>query len=315
MRPAPPSGCYNGAMERDKLSPGSPLLGALIYADAALELIPRLLDRGFESFQIAFWGDTGGCDLPALADKLAAALEGSGARASSLGVYGNTLDPEGGTLPSLVALIDAAPRFGVPLVSCFAGRLPGHSVPDSIPRWKEVFTPLSEKAEAKGLRICLENCRLGDTWKAGKWNIAINPDAWELLFSALPGAPIGLEWEPSHQILAFADPLAQLEAWAPRVLHVHGKDATLDRRALALRGAYGSTKTGREALPGSGDTDWCALIATLLRAKYSGSIDVEPPCEDGKREAAFESYEKAFSALSSARRAAECVATRMQPEE
>jgi sugar phosphate isomerase/epimerase len=301
-------------MEKDALSPEKPLLGALIYADSAPSLIPELLARGFESFQIAFWESIGGTDLPALAEELASILEGSKASISALGVYGNPLDPAAGTLASLEALIDAAPSFGVSIVSSFAGREPGASIPDSIPRWKEVFTPLSERAAAKGIVLGLENCRLGDTWKAGKWNIAINPDAWELLFDALPGAPIGLEWEPCHQLLSFADPLVQLEAWAPRVVHVHGKDAILDRSVLALRGAYGSTKPGRESLPGSGETDWCALVALLLRARYSGSIDIELPGNNqGRRGKEIEDFTQAFATLSSARiRAAERVATRTQ---
>jgi sugar phosphate isomerase/epimerase len=295
--------------------PKKPLLGALVYAGAGLPLIPELLERGFESFQIAFWESIGETDLSALADELASILEGSRAAVSALGVYGNTLDPEGRTLSSLEALIDAAPRMGAPIVSCFAGRKAGASVPDSLPRWKEVFAPLSERAAAKGIVLGLENCRFGDTWRAGKWNIAMNPDAWELLFDALPGAPIGLEWEPSHQLLAFADPLAQLEAWAPRVVHVHGKDAIVDRELLALRGAYGSTKSGVESLPGSGDTDWCALVALLLRARYSGSIDVELPADGkdrGGRE--LEDYAQAFASLSTARlRAAERALSQARP--
>jgi sugar phosphate isomerase/epimerase len=300
-----PAPCYNLPMDSDLASPLRPLLGALVYADAAPSLIPKLLERGFESFQIAFWESVGATDLSALADELASALAGSGAAITALGVYGNTLDPESPTLASLEALLEVAPRFGAGILSCFAGRKPGASVPDSLPRWKEVFSRLAERAGARGLVLGLENCRLGDTWKTGKWNIAMNPDAWELLFEALPGAPIGLEWEPCHQLLGFADPAAQLESWAPRVVHVHGKDATVDRRALALRGAYGSSKAGRESLPGSGDSDWGALLEILLRSGYSGSVDIELPADmerGGERE--LEAFSGALGALASARSSA-----------
>ncbi len=255
---------------------GAPAAGSPSTAARALELSAL----GFESFEIEFWGGIG-ADLGALSSSLGA-LRDTGIRVSSLGVYGNTLDPDGVTLGAVRALIEAAPAFGAPLVSCFAGRLPGASVPASLEAWKAAFGGLADRAAALGLAIALENCRLGDTWKTGKWNIAINPDAWELLFDALPGAPIGLEWEPAHQLLALADPMAQLREWAPRVVHVHGKDASIDRAALARNGFFAATKIGRECLPGEGDTDWREVLHILAEAGYVGCLDLELPAQGAK---------------------------------
>jgi sugar phosphate isomerase/epimerase len=256
-----------------------PLLGLLVDgAHDPAGRAGRLFASGFESFEIEFWSELGGVDLGALADSFAP-LRAAGASVSSLGVYGNVLDPGGASLAALRGLIEAAGRFGAPIVSCFAGRVPGKSVPDSIPAWKAVFGELADRAAAKGLTIALENCRLGDTWKSGKWNIAINPDAWELLFEALPGAPIGLEWEPAHQALALADPVAQLREWVGRVVHVHGKDARLDRGALAVKGFFAAAKIGRECLPGEGETEWPKILEILASAGYSGCVDLEFPAE------------------------------------
>ncbi len=289
-------------MEGKERDAARPRLGALIDAAGAPAMVAKLLPLGFEGFQLSFWESVGDIDLGKLAEDLAAALEGTKAVVTSLGVYGNSLGPEGRTLASIGSLIEAASRFGAGIVSCFAGRKPGASVPDSLGAWKEAFGPLADLAAAGGLTLALENCRLGDTWKSGKWNIAINPDAWELLFAALPGAPIGLEWEPCHQVLAFADTLVQLEAWAEKVVHVHGKDAALDRGALALRGAYGSTKVGRETLPGQGDSDWRELIAILLRSGYSGCIDIEMPADSEYRKGReVEGFSAALGALADAR--------------
>ena len=235
-----------------------------------------LMARGFESVELEFWRELGSVDLGRLAASFAAARE-AGLGVSSLGVYGNSLDPAGPTLAAVASLVAAAPSFGAPIVSCFAGRLPGASVPDSLEAWKSAFGPLAEAAAARGVAIAFENCRLGDTWKTGKWNIAINPDAWELMFDALPGAPIGLEWEPAHQLLSLADPLAQLRAWAPRVIHVHGKDARIDREALALKGFFAAGRIGRECLPGEGDTDWAEVFGALVRSGFEGSVDIEIP--------------------------------------
>ena len=266
-------------------------------------LAPRLDDLGLESYSYSFWKSLGGADLPALADTLRARF---GFGTTALSIYGNPLseDEEGReTLEGLGALIEAAPRFGAGLVTTFAGRVPGKSVPDSIAAWKETFDPLCDRASALGVSIGFENCRLGDTWKTGRWNIAINPDAWELMFESLPEAPIGLEWEPSHQVLALVDPLVQLRMWAPRILHIHGKDARIERPALALRGIHGAGKIGVECLPGQGDTDWARAFSILSEAGYQGAIDVEIgaiPGYEGK--GAITGIEIALAALAEARR-------------
>jgi sugar phosphate isomerase/epimerase len=256
-----------------------------------------------ESWSLSFWQGLGGADLASVADAL---REGFGMPASAISVYGNPLSgDEAGveTMSALESLVEAAPAFGAPLVASFAGRLPGTSVPDSLGAWKAAFGPLCERAAALGISIAFENCRFGDTWKTGRWNIAICPEAWELMFDALPGAPIGLEWEPSHQVLALADPLAQLEAWAGRVLHVHAKDARLDRGLLAERGILGPNRLGEECLAGKGDTDWGAVFSILSAAGYAGSIDVEIGATPGYRgEAAFEGIAIAREALLGARR-------------
>ncbi|MCX7028459.1 MAG: sugar phosphate isomerase/epimerase, partial [Spirochaetes bacterium] len=116
---------------------------------------------------------------------------------------------------------------------------------------------------------------MGDTWKKGRWNIAINPDAWEVMFRALPAENIGLEWEPCHQVEALADPYSQLESWLPRIFHIHGKDARVDRKALAGRGLYGAGRWCASCFPGNGDSDWTRIFDILGRNSYSGTVDIE----------------------------------------
>jgi len=61
-------------------------------------------------------------------------------------------------------------------------------------------------------------------------------DAWEMMFEEVPDKNVGLELEPGHQSIQLIDPVAQLREWAPtgRILHMHGKDCTVDRTAVAL---------------------------------------------------------------------------------
>ncbi len=254
-------------------------IGTLIKGtEDPAQRIRELAPMGFEGFSITFWESLGSVDLSSLSEGVRTALSETGTLLSSLSVYGNPLrEDETGfqTRRSLELLIDHAPSLGCPLISTFAGRRPGSSVNDSIEAWKSTFAPLIERAEKRGLRLAFENCRLGDTWKTGKWNIAINPDAWELMEATLPSRSWGLEWEPCHQVEALADPLVQLEAWVDRIYHIHGKDARIDRATLELRGVYGPQHWYASCFPGNGDTDWVRLFSILQKKSYGGTVDVE----------------------------------------
>lgn len=255
-----------------------PVIGTLVKGDEQPELaIRQLAAQGFESFSIMYWGRVSG-DLARTSSEVCKAASETGTVLSSVAVYGNPLsgDEAGATTQDgIAALLEYAPRFGCPLVSCFAGRVPGTAVPASIEPWKAVFGPLAERAGALDLRLAFENCRMGDTWKTGKWNIAINPDAWQLMFDALPTDTLGLEWEPCHQVEALADPLVQLAEWLPRIIHIHGKDARINRELLAARGLYGNARWHQSCLPGNGDTNWRTLFRVLGSGGYTGTVDVE----------------------------------------
>ena len=140
------------------------------------------------------------------------------------------------------------------------------AIADSLGPWKNVFGPLVRRAEDRGVRLGMENCRMGGTWKRGSWNIAIGPDAWEMMFDAIPSTSLGLEWEPCHQLLCLADPLAQLERWAPRIFHVHGKDANVRWDVIRERGLFGTGEWAVQRTAGFGDSDWAEIIRVLRRA-------------------------------------------------
>ncbi len=308
------SGARPRALELPEARADSPALpairlGAVVDGRGEAPTAARdLAARGFESLQLSWWASTAGRDLGLLAKEMHAALDGSSCHLSALGVYGNPLagDEAGAeTLRSIEALIEAAGAFGVPLVSCFAGRVPGTSVTESLPAFTATFGKLCDRASRRGISLALENCRFSDTWKTGRWNIAMNPDAWELIFAALPGAPLGLEWEPAHQVLALAEPLAQLASWLPRILHIHAKDAAIDRELLARHGLQGSVHYGREVLAGEGDSDWAGIFAILRNAGWKGAVDIELgaiPQWQAPRER--EGLERAFAMLSDSRRLA-----------
>lgn len=240
--------------------------------------IRQILPHGFESVCLTFWLQLGEVDLDRLADEVLAALDGSDARVTALTIFGNPLEGQPLDLAGLRAwerLIDAAPRFGADLVTGFTGRLRGRPIDESLPRFREVFTPLAERALGRGVRLAFENCAMDGTWRSGDWNIAHGPRAWELIFEALPAPNVGLEWEPCHQLLSLVEPLPQLRRWIGKVLHVHGKDATVRWDVVREHGVRGPVPFALDRTPGFGDSNWTDIISELRLGGYRGAIDIE----------------------------------------
>ncbi|TIP78380.1 MAG: sugar phosphate isomerase/epimerase, partial [Mesorhizobium sp.] len=219
-------------------------IGTMVRAnlDDPAAYIKAILPLGFESIQPFFWQTLGGKDLPRLAGQIREAIGDADVVVSSLGVFGNPLesgDVDRGVLDAWETVIDHAHLFGTSMVSGFTGRLRGKPLPDSLPRFREVWGPLARRAADKGVRIAFENCAMDGNWADGDWNIAHNPDAWELMFNELPDDNLGLEWEPCHQLVYLIDPIPQIRKWAPRIFHVHGKDATVRWDVIREHGVFG----------------------------------------------------------------------------
>jgi len=236
-----------------------------------------LCGLGFESLEPFFW-QVMDKDLPALARELKDSIGDADVKIDTLGMFGNPL--EGGekdvaTLRGWEALIDSAHLFGARTIAGFTGRLRGQPLEASLPRYKEVWGELSRRAADKGVRLAFENCAMDGNWAAGDWNIAHNPDAWELMFDALPRDNLGLEWEPCHQLVYLIDPLPQIRKWAHKFFHVHGKDATVRWDVVREHGVFGKFPFVQMRTPGFGDTDWTRVISELRLAGYSGCIDIE----------------------------------------
>ena len=166
-------------------------------------------------------------------------------------------------------------EFGTDLVSGFAGRVPDRPVPESIEPFKAFWTPLVERAAARGVRIAFENCTMGGDWNHGSFNIAFNPDAWELMFEVLDAPNVGLQWEPCHQMTQLIDPLPQIREWGRRFFNLHGKDATIRHDVIARHGMFGAETPVWHRTPGFGDTNWSDVFSELRLIGYRGSVEIE----------------------------------------
>ena len=242
------------------------------YADS---WAPYLAKSGFETLAICFHMQYYGIDIAEQGPVMKALAEENGVEITTLGYYCNPLEQEE-HLRNLEKAIDCAHLYGAKTVSTFAGAYAGQPVDAAFTRFGDVFRELSKRAADRGVRLAIENCPMGGTWQRATDNIAINPRAWEAMFNEVPDEVLGLEWEPAHQMIQLIDPIAQLRKWAKKVYHVHGKDATVDRQAVAEYGVLCNTDWyAPERTPGFGDCDWRDIFYILHSSGYEGDICVE----------------------------------------
>ena len=255
-------------------------IGTMVKANAPdpAAYVRSILQHGFESIQPYFWQTLGDKDVPRLAAQLRDAIGDADVKVSALGMFGNPLEDrelDRETLKGWQTLIDNAHLFGTSVVTGFTGRVRGKPLPDSLPRFKQVWSELGRRAADKGVRIAFENCAMDGNWVTGDWNIAHNPDAWELMFNELPDDNLGLEWEPCHQLVYLIDPIPQIRKWTGKIFHVHGKDATVRWDVIREHGIFGKVPFVQMRTPGFGDSDWTRIVSELRLAGFKGSITIE----------------------------------------
>lgn len=208
--------------------------------------------------------------------------ERTGVAISGLGYYPNPLsaDPTEATLASdhLHKLIDASADLGIGVVNSFVGRNPSLSVEDNWPRFLEVWKPLVAHAEDRKVRIGIENCPMlftHDEWPGGK-NLATTPAIWRRMFEEIPSPSFGLNYDPSHMIWQQMDYLKPLQEFADRLVHLHAKDARIDRGPLDDHGVLSYPKLWHTPkLPGMGDVRWGAFLGALAETGYDGHVAIE----------------------------------------
>jgi sugar phosphate isomerase/epimerase len=254
-------------------------IGTLTGGDTAGQMLPKLVELGFESFSLTYSENAHERFVAATAADVRRALDGRDAVISCLALFGNPLsddaDRRAWAIQGFERAIDSAHLFGTDLVTGFTGRIEGKSIPDCIQRYADIWGLLALRAKDRGVRLAFENCEMKGNWTSGDWNIAHYPAAWELMFAALPMDNIGLEWEPCHQMVQLIDPIPQLRQWVGRMFHIHGKDATIDWDVLRAYGTGGPKKYAWHRTPGFGDSDWTRIISILRAADYRGTIDIE----------------------------------------
>jgi sugar phosphate isomerase/epimerase len=235
----------------------------------------------------------------AAADRVRKLVQSSGVAVSGLGYYPNPLAADRAEaqvyIDQLRRIIAAAELLGVGVVNTFVGRDPRKSVADNWPRFLEVWPPLVRFAEEHGVRIGIENCPMfftADEWPGGK-NLAHAPAIWRRMFAEIASPAFGLNFDPSHLVWQHMDYIRPLAEFASRVVHVHLKDAQVDRQRLDDVGILATPlEFHTPKLPGRGQIDWPRFLESLRSAGYAGPVCIE--VEDRQYEGSLEARQQAL---------------------
>lgn len=218
----------------------------------------------------------------ARADDVNALCARHGVSLSGLGYYPNPLDPDAAAaqrqVDHLKKVIAAAPKLGLKNVNTFVGRDWTRTVDENWPRFLKTWKPLIALAEDHGIRIGIENCPMSftrDEWPGGK-NLATTPVIWRRMFADIPSKHFGLNYDPSHFILQFMDPLSPLREFKGKLFHLHAKDVRIRRERIDEVGVFAyPLEWHQPRIPGFGDIDWPRFMAALYDVGYDGPVCIE----------------------------------------
>jgi sugar phosphate isomerase/epimerase len=205
-----------------------------------------------------------------------------GVAISGLGYYPNPLAPDKDEafvyVKHLQQVIKAASLLGVPVVNTFTGRDYTQTVDENWPRFLKTWKPLIAFAEKHNVKIGIENCPMSftkDEWPGGK-NLMTSPAIWRRAFNDIPSDHFGLNFDPSHFILQHMDYCKAMREFAPKLFHMHAKDARIDRDKLNEVGVFAyPNQWHTPKLPGLGDVDWGRFFSVLTETGYKGGVCIE----------------------------------------
>jgi sugar phosphate isomerase/epimerase len=256
-----------------------------------LEWAQRL---GFRSVEIVRFADSAMSpqhqNWKPAAEQFAAEAKSRDIRISAIGAYyKNPLDPKQTAAAQAILhrAIDVASHIGVKTVCGFAGAVietqmnerGGNPVykpfEDFLPQLFSFWFPIAQYAADHGVRIAFENCPQG-SWHLpiDGYNMFAQPAIWERVFNTIKSENIGIEWDASHLICQFIDPIENIRRFGPRIFHVHAKDAYINRQLLEV---YGICHPGvaEHRMVGLGQSNWAEIVSSLLRAGYDSDLNIE----------------------------------------
>jgi len=206
-------------------------------------------------------------------DRILAAARNAGIRIVSIEYFGpDHTDPDAGKRATanteFVRALEFCHRLGCKFVGTFSGGIPSASMEDQAKAFADVFNekylPVCEKLD---VTMGWENYPSGG-------NFASTPAAMKAVFDLVPSKRLGLEFDPSHFVRQYIDPISVAWQFKDRILAVHAKDTEIIQPVLQQVGIAGHG-WWRYRIPGQGIVNWREFLTVLLQIQFNGGIAVE----------------------------------------
>ncbi len=209
-------------------------------------------------------------------EEVKSVLKQQGMHVSALQVSGDSINPHmearDRSNAYFVKAIELAGKLGVPYIGTQAGR-DAHKPFDQ--QVDEIVRVYNEKffkpCEANKVRILWEPYPEAP-------NLAISPVAFAALFKAFNGSPyVGLQFDPSHFVRQFMDPIQTARDFVDHIYDVHLKDTEIMWPVLRAGGInpVNDARWWRYRIPGMGSINWREFFTVLQDAGYQGGMSIE----------------------------------------
>jgi len=176
-----------------------------------------------------------------------------------------------------------AKRFGVEIVTGFTGSSvwhllypfpppPAEMIDEGYEDFARRWIPILDHFHKQGVKFALE---------VHPTEIAYDLITAEKALDAVNHHPaFGFNFDPSHLIPQFVDPVEFIHHFPDRIFHVHIKDAKnkLNRRNSILGShlPFGDHRRGWDFVsPGRGDVQWGEIVRALNAINYQGPLSIE----------------------------------------
>ena len=186
------------------------------------------------------------------------------------------IDVQEEIVETMKAAIDAAAAQDIHVITHLIGRDMSISAGENIAIFQDLYTVIAAHAEAKDVRLAFEN------WPRNGSMLAITPELWDAMFTAVPSPALGLCYDPSHFYWLGIDYIAPIFEFRDRIYHAHAKDTEILAAGRDRFGIYGRQLDAtaprewwRYRLPGFGAVDWPRYLDALYQVGYDGVMSVE----------------------------------------
>jgi sugar phosphate isomerase/epimerase len=172
----------------------------------------------------------------------------------------------------VVKAIELAGKLGVPYIGSASGKDAAKSFDQQIDEIVRVYNE-------KYFRACEQNHVriLWEPWPEGP-NLATSPVGFSALFKGFDNSPyVGLQYDPSHLVRQFMDPIETAWQFVDKIYDVHLKDTEIFWPVLRAGGINPVNKAHwwTYRIPGMGSIAWHEFFSALQSVGYAGAMSVE----------------------------------------